>query len=92
MYSTFKGLFSNINVDSIKEALPKISVYSDIIPRYVQEINLKDGIALNCTHLEASEIGHWAETFQKAMSCNDHPKLQQPQQPPKLQQPQEQQQ
>ena len=40
VYSTFKELFHNINMDSIKEALPKISVYNDIIARYVEEINL----------------------------------------------------
>ena len=29
VYDTFKELFGNINVDSIKEDLPKISVFND---------------------------------------------------------------
>ena len=89
VYSTFKELFGNIKVDSIKEALPKINVYNKIIARHVEEINLQYCIKLNYTHLEASEIGHWAEMFQVAMNSNDKPEPQQPQQPPKLQQPQE---
>ena len=28
VYSMFKELFSNVNVDSIKEVLPKISIYN----------------------------------------------------------------
>ena len=61
MYDTFNELFGNINADSIKEALPKISLYNDIIARYVEEINLKYGITLSHTQLEATEIGHWAD-------------------------------
>ena len=60
-----------------------------LFPQYVEEINLKYGIALNYTHVEASEIGHLAEMFQVAASSNNHLILQQPQQLPKLQQPQE---
>ena len=86
MHSTFKELFSNINIDSIKEALPKINLCNDIIARYVEEINLKYGITLNYTHLEASEIGHCAEMFQVATSSNNQPEPQPPQQPPKLHQ------
>ena len=37
----FKGLFSNVNVDSSKEVLPKIIIYNDTIARYVEDINLK---------------------------------------------------
>ena len=92
MYSTFNGLFGNINVASIEEGLPKISVYNDIIARYVEETNLKYGIMLSYTHLEASEIGHWAKASQVATSSNSQPELQQPQQPPKLEQLQEKQQ
>ena len=66
VYDTFKELFGNINVDSIKEALPKISVYNDIIARYVEQMNLKYGITLSYTQLEATEIGHWAEMLQVA--------------------------
>ena len=73
MYDTFKELFGNINVDSIKEALLKISVYNDIIARYVEEIDLKYGIALSYTQLEAIEIGHWAEMLQVAAKSNDQP-------------------
>ena len=80
MYDTFKELFGNINVDSIKEVLPKISVYDDIITRYVKEINLKYGITLSYTQLEATEIGQWAKTFQVATNYKSQPKQQQPQQ------------
>ena len=52
VYSTFKELFSNVNVDSIKDVLPKISVYNDMIARYVEDINLKYGTVLSYTHLE----------------------------------------
>ena len=31
VYDTFKEIFGNINVDGIKEALPKFSVYNDTI-------------------------------------------------------------
>ena len=39
----------NINADNIKEALPKVSVYNNIIAKYVEEINLKYGIELSFT-------------------------------------------
>ena len=41
VYDTFKELFGNINTDSIKEALHKVSVYNSIIAKHVEEINLK---------------------------------------------------
>ena len=47
VFETFKDLFGNINTDSIKEALPKVSVYNNIIAKYVGEINLKCGIELH---------------------------------------------
>ena len=81
VYSTFKELFSKVNVDSIKEVLPQIKVYNNTIASYMEEINLKYGVTLRYTHLEFSEIGHWAETFQVATHSND------PQQPPQPQQP-----
>ena len=80
VYNTFKELFSNVNVDSIKEVLPKIRAYTDTIARYVEDINLKYGVTLSYMHLEVSEIGHWAKTFQVATHSND------PQQPPQPQQ------
>ena len=77
----FKELFNNVNVDSIKEVLPKISMFNNTIARYVEDINLKYGIALSYTHLEVSAIGHWAKMFQVATHSNDQPEPQQPQQP-----------
>ena len=81
VYSMFKRLFSNVNVDRIKEVLPKISIYNDTIARYEEDINLRYSIRLNYTHLEVAEIGHWAETFQVATCSNDQPEPYQPQQP-----------
>ena len=39
VYTTFKELFGSINVDSIKETLPKVSIYNNTIARFVEEIN-----------------------------------------------------
>ena len=88
VYSTFKELFGNINVDSVPKALPKVSVYNNIITHYVKEINIKYGITLSFIHLEASEIDHWVKTFQVAKYSNDQPKLQQLPQPQHTLQPQ----
>ena len=44
VYNMFKELFSIINIDSIKEVLPKIKEYNDTIARYVENINLKYGV------------------------------------------------
>ena len=41
IWNTFKDLFSNINIDSIQETYPKISIYNIIIMQYVEESNLK---------------------------------------------------
>ena len=81
VYDTFKELFGNINTDSIKEALPKVSVYNSIIAKYVEEINLKYDIELSFTQLEATEVSHWAEAFQVATSSKDQPRPQQLPQP-----------
>ena len=81
-----RELFSNVNVDSIKEVLPKISMYNDTVARYIEDINLRYGITLSYMHLEVSEIGHWTETFQVATYSNNHPEPYQPQQPPQPQQ------
>ena len=53
--NTFKDLFSNINIDSIQETYPNISIYNSIIVQFVV--------------LEASEVGLWAKTFQIAGHC-----------------------
>ena len=78
MYDTFKELFGNINTNSIKEALPKVSMYNNIIAMYVEEINLKYGIELSFTQLEATEVSYWVKTFQVAASGKDQPEPQQP--------------
>ena len=44
---TFKDLFSNINVDSIQETYPKISVYNKIITQYIEGTNIKHSLNLN---------------------------------------------
>ena len=59
-YPTFKE-FSNTNIDSTCEILPKISIYNNEIARFVA--NIKYGISLNYAQLEVSEINHLAETF-----------------------------
>ena len=60
----FKDLFSNININSIQETYPKISVHNKIIAQYVEETNIKYGLNLKFTKLEAPGEGHWAKTFQ----------------------------
>ena len=66
IYSTFKELFDHVKIDSIKEVLPIIDMYNSAIWWYTEDINLKYGVALSCTHLKVSEIGHWAKTSQVA--------------------------
>ena len=39
--------------DSIKEDLPKVNVYNNIIAKYVEEINLKYGTLLSFTQRPA---------------------------------------
>ena len=41
IFNTFKGLFSNVNCNSIQETYPKISVYNTIIMQYVEETIIK---------------------------------------------------
>ena len=81
MVKTFKELFGNINTDSIKEALPKVSVYNNIIAKYVEEINFKYGIKLSFMQLGASEVSTWAKTFQVVTTSKDKSDVQQPLQP-----------
>ena len=64
VYNILKELFGSINIGSMKEALPKFSIYNDTIARFVEKINSKYDIALTFMHLEPHEVGHWAETFQ----------------------------
>ena len=66
VYNTFKDLFSNINLDSIQETYPKISVYNKMIAQFVKETNLKHGLDLKFTKLEALKVGLWVKTFQVA--------------------------
>ena len=41
---TFTDLFSNVNVDSIQETYPKISIYKKIMGQHVEETNIKYGL------------------------------------------------
>ena len=66
IYSMFKELCGHVNLDSIKD------MYDNIIAWYIEDINLKYGIPLSYTHLEVSEVGHWAVTFQVA-TLGDNP-------------------
>ena len=61
-------------MDSMKEALLKVSIYNNIIVRFVDEINSKYGMALMFTTLEPHEIGNWAKTFQVASGYSKPPK------------------
>ena len=70
-YKKFKDLFSNVNLNSIQETYPKISIYNKIIAQFVEETNLKYGLDLKCTKLEAPEVGLWAKTFQVAGQNED---------------------
>ena len=66
VYNTFKDLFSNINLDSTQETYPKIRICNKIIEQFVKETNLKYGLDLMFTKLEALEEGLWVKTFQVA--------------------------
>ena len=81
IYNTFRELFSNINIDSVWEILPKINKYNREIARFIKNINAKCGIALNYTKLEISEIKHWAETFHIVANMCSLPEQQQSQAP-----------
>ena len=80
VYNTFKELFGNINIDSMKEALPKVSIYNNTIARFVEQINSKYGMTLIFMHLEPCKVGHWAETFQVASGNNEGPEPPRPHQ------------
>ena len=66
IFDTFTELFNNINVDGIQETYPKINVYNKVIMQYMKETNMKYGLNLKFTKLEALEVGLWAKTFQVA--------------------------
>ena len=34
VYSTFKELLEGINIDSVKEALPIVSIYNNVIAKF----------------------------------------------------------
>ena len=80
VYNIFKELFQGINIDSMKEALLKVSIYNSIIEKFIEEINSKYGMALMFTTLEPHEVGHWAETFQMASGINQAPESPRPHQ------------
>ena len=80
----FKELFGSINVDSIKEALSKVSIYNNTITRFVEEINSRYGMALTFTHLEPCKVGHLAEMFQVTKGNKEGPGLLLPQQVPEV--------
>ena len=64
IFDTFSDLFSNVNVDSIQETYPKISIYNKVMKQYVDETNIKYGLNLKFTKLKAPEVGLRAKTFQ----------------------------
>ena len=70
MYSIFKGIFSNIDLDSINEMLPKVHAYKKEIAKFVLDVNVKYGISLDYPVLEISEVLHWDETFQVLVNMN----------------------
>ena len=49
VYNTFKDLFSNVNLNSIQETYPKISIYDKIIVQFVEETDLKVDLDLEFT-------------------------------------------
>ena len=74
VYNTCKELFEGINMESMTEALPKVSIYNSIITRSIEEINSKYGMALLFATLEPCEVGHWAKTFLVASGNSKAPK------------------
>ena len=73
IYTTFKELFSNVNINSVCQLLPKINENNNERVKFLEDISIKYGISLNYTHLEVSEIHHWAETFQVATNKSSQP-------------------
>ena len=79
IFDTFTDLFSKVNIDSIQETYPKISVYNKVIAQYVEETNMKFGLNLKFTKLEGLEVGLWAKTFQ-VVGHDEDPQLPEEQQ------------
>ena len=70
-----KSYLYGINIDSMKEALPKFSIYKNIIAKFIDEINSKYDMAMTCLQLlEHHELGHWSKTFQVASGNSKAPK------------------
>ena len=63
IYVTLTDLFSNVNIDNIQETYPNTSVYNKVIAQYVEETNIKYGLNLKFTKLEALEMGLWAKNI-----------------------------
>ena len=63
VYTTFKELFSNVNINSICEILPKINQYNNEIGKFVEDINIKYGFSVKYTQLEVSEISTGLKLF-----------------------------
>ena len=76
LYSTFKEMFNNTNLDSVSELSSEVQSYNIEIAKFIQEINRKNGIILNYTVLEISEVPHCAETFQVLARSNAQPEVQ----------------
>ena len=57
--TTFKELFDNTNIDRVSKILPKISMYNNEIPRFIEDINVKYGILLNYTQKFQKYITGW---------------------------------
>ena len=56
--TTFKATFSNVNLDSVNKVTPKVHEYNNKINKFIQNINMKYGILLECTVLEIPEVSH----------------------------------
>ena len=53
LFDTFTDSFSNINVYSIQETYPKISVYNKVIMQYMEETNIKYRLNLKFTKIRS---------------------------------------
>ena len=73
IYSTFKELLSNTNLDSVSELSPLVNSYNKEIAKFIQVLNIKYGILLDHIVLEILEVPHWAETFKVLARSNTQP-------------------
>ena len=74
IFSTFEETFSNTNLDSVSELLPKVHLYNKERAKFVHKINIKYSVLLDYTVLDISEVLHWAETFQVLVKCTFYKK------------------